>query len=320
MESIRENQGDGNPFLAYLAFTAPHDPLHVPEPWLSKYRGRYDEGYEALKARRAEGAAQAGVVRSGARLPGRHAITPAWDALSSEEQARQSRMMEVYAGMVDNMDHHLGRVLDFLDDIGELENTVIIFFSDNGPNPWDSEDYPGNRDGDFMDQFDNSLDNLGKPGSNVAYGSGWAQASAGPYNYFKMTVGEGGTRSPLIVAGPQVNSGGRINDTPVTAMDAMPTLLDIAGIKHPETFNGRRVKAMMGRSMKGVAAATAERVHPEDTLFGHQGFEEHPLSGEMLGGKFVRRGDWKALFVTRPYGPNTWQLFNLAALVHNSFS
>ncbi len=99
--------------------------------------------------------------------------------------------------MIDNLDYHFGRVMDFLDDIGELDNTIVIFLSDNGANPWYSEEYPGNADSEWFEGFDNSLDAIGQPNSAYAYGMGWASASAGPLNRFKMTVSEGGIRGDV---------------------------------------------------------------------------------------------------------------------------
>jgi arylsulfatase len=163
IESIRENRGDGKPFLAYLAFTAPHDPLHVPEPWLSKYRGSYNDGYEVLKAKRASAAKRMGLVSDTAQAPVRYRMVKAWDSLNKEQQALESRGMEVYAGMVNNMDYHFGRVVKFLKDIGEYEDTIVIFLSDNGTNPWNSEDYPGNRGSKWFAQFD----------KNSAIWAGW---------------------------------------------------------------------------------------------------------------------------------------------------
>jgi arylsulfatase len=187
IESIRENRGDGKPFLAYLAFTAPHDPIHVPEPWLSEYRCKYSSGYEALKAQRAAAAKQRGLVSDSTPMPERHHMVKAWDSLTKDRQALESRGMEVYAGLVSNMDYHFGRVVKFLKDIGEYDNTIVIFLSDNGPNPWYSEDYPGNRGSKWYAQFDNSSENLGHPMSHYAYGIGWGSAGAGPLDLFKMT-------------------------------------------------------------------------------------------------------------------------------------
>ena len=211
IESIRENHGDGKSFLAYLAFTVPHDPLHVPEPWLSKYRGRYDDGYEVLKAKRVANAKRMGLVSDNAKEPVRHRMLEAWTSLNKEQQALEIRAMEVYAGMVNNMDYHFGRVVKFLKDIGQYENTIVIFLSDNGPNPWYSEDYPGNRGSKWFAQFDNSIDNLGHPLSHYAYGMGWGSACAGPLDLFKMTVGEGGIRSPMLIAGLGVDGGRQVN-------------------------------------------------------------------------------------------------------------
>jgi len=306
IESIRENRGDGKPFLAYLAFTAPHDPLHVPEPWLSKYRGKYDDGYEVLKAQRATVAKQTGLVSDSAPMPERYHPelydwVTAWDSLTKEQQAIESRAMEVYAGMVNNMDYHFGRVVKFLKDIGEYENTLVIFLSDNGPNPWYSEDYPGNLGSKWYAQFDNSIDNLGRPMSHYAYGMGWASASAGPLDLFKMTVAEGGIRSPLIIAGPGVKSGLQV-DAFGYVWDIMPTILEFANIPHLEEYQGRQLERMRGKSLKGILTGSAKAVYDENEF----------IAGEMQNGKWVRQGNFKAVSVAPPYGTGIWHLYNLA--------
>jgi arylsulfatase len=300
IDAIRENRGAGRPFLAYLAFQAPHDPMQVPEPWLSKYRGRYDDGYEALKGQRAAAARQLKLVSEKAEVPGAHPMQRAWSSLSAEEKAIEGRGMEVYAGMVDNMDYHFGRVVKLLQDIGEYENTVILFFSDNGANPWTSEDYPGNRGSEWFAAFDNSIENIGHPGSNYAYGMGWAVAGAGPLDRFKMTVSEGGIRSPLLIAGPGVK-GGRTVTAFSYVTDIMPTILEVAGIKHPEEFRGRKVEPLRGRSLTGVLSGASAEVYGADEAIG----------GEMGNGKWMRRGDYKAVFVPKPYGTAAWHLYNV---------
>jgi arylsulfatase len=301
IESIRANQGDGKPFLAYLAFTTPHDPMHVPEPWLSMYRGKYDDGYEVLKAQRAVAAMKEGLIPDSAPMPERYEKVKAWDSLTKEEQAIGSRGMEVYAGMVNNMDYHYGRVVDFLKDIGEYDNTIVIFLSDNGPNPWYSEDYPGNRGSKWFAQFDNSVDNIGHPMSHYAYGMGFGSASAGPLDLFKMTVAEGGIRSPLLIAGPGVK-GDRQVDAFGYVWDIMPTVLELAGIPHPEKYQGRKLERMRGKSLTGLLSGSAKAVYSEDDLVG----------GEMQNGKWMRQGDFKAVSVAPPYGTGIWHLYNLA--------
>lgn len=301
IDAIRENRGDGKPFLAYLAFTAVHDPVHVPEPWLSKYRGMYGDGYEALKAARWEAAKKIGVVPENAKLAPRNPKIKPWSELSKDEQALEARGMEVYAGMLNAMDYHYGRVVDFLKDIGEYDNTVIIFLSDNGANPWYSTDYPEVREKGFMDKFDNSLENIGSPGSNHAYGIGYAAGSGGPLDKFKMTVGEGGIRVPLLISGPDIQ-GSRQSDAFGYVTDIMPTILELAGAAYPATHEGRNVEPMRGRSMVGLLDGSKEGIYAETDLVG----------GEMGGGKWMRQGDFKAVMVPPPYGTGGWQLFNVA--------
>jgi arylsulfatase len=300
MDAIRENRGDGKPFLGYLAFTAVHDPVQVPEPWLSKYEGNYDDGYEVLRSARWEAAKREGLVPQSAQLAARHPMVKPWDELSAEEQAVEVRGMEVYAGMLDAMDYHYGRVVDFLRDIGEYDNTVIIFLSDNGANPFYSDDYPGADSSDFQGLFDHDPENIGHPGSNYAYGIGFGAASSAPLDRFKLTVGEGGIRVPLLVSGPGIRAGHQ-SDAFAYVWDILPTVLDIAGLEYPTEFRGREVEMPRGRSMLALLNGTSESIYGEDEFLG----------GEMGGGKWMRQGEFKAVLIPKPYGHGVWQLFNV---------
>ena len=203
--------------------------------------------------------------------------------------------------MISNMDYHYGRVVEFLKDINEYDNTLVIFLSDNGPNPWVSEDYPGNRNSKWFAQFDNSIDNLGHPMSHYAYGMGFGSASAGPLDLFKMTVGEGGIRGPLLIAGPGIREGQR-SDAFTYVWDVMPTMLELTGMQHPEDYQGRKVERMRGKSLKSVLTGSSKSVYAKGDFIG----------GEMQNGKWMRQGDFKASSVAPPYGPGTWHLYNLA--------
>jgi arylsulfatase len=300
-DAIRANLGDGKPFLAYLAFTAVHDPLQVPEPWLSKYRGDYDDGYEALRAKRWQAAKGKGLVPQGAELAEPYAKIKPWGELSRQKRAIEARGMEVYAGMLDAMDYHYGRVVDLLRDTGEYDNTVIVFLSDNGANPYYSQDYGGAGQAEFEDQFDSSLENIGRPGSNYAYGIGFASSSSGPLDKYKWTASEGGIRVPLITAGPGIEGGLR-SDAFAYVWDIMPTLLEIAGVDYPAEFQGRQIDPMRGRSLLGLLGGSEESIYGDDEFVG----------GEMGDGKWMRQGDFKAVWVPEPYGPGEWQLFNVA--------
>ena len=302
MDMIRDNRDDGKPFFAYLAYTAVHDPIHVPEPWLSLYKGEYNDGFDALKKRRAEGAKRAEVFPASAKAAELHPAATAWDSFNGDEKAFQSKAMEIFAGMVSNMDYHIGRMINFLKDIDEFENTVIIFFSDNGSNPLRNQDYsPGETGEKFLSQFDNSINGLGGPSSHYAYGPGWGSASSGPLNYFKMTPGEGGIRSPLIILGPGVK-GQRQVDAFAYITDIMPTMLEMAKLKHPKKFREREVESMRGRSIAGVLSGDVNEVYSSN----------EPVGAEMGGGKWLRMGDYKAVQVPPPYGQGEWQLFNLS--------
>jgi arylsulfatase len=241
-----------------------------------------------------------GLIPENAPASALHPNTKPWDSLSSQEKALESRTMEAYAGMIENMDYHIGRVINFLKDIGQYENTVIIFTSDNGPNPWYAEEYPDNAGSAWMKQFDNSLDNIGRPGSFVGIGIGWACASAGPLDYFKLTVGEGGIRTPLIIAGPGVK-GARQVDSFAYVTDIMPTILELAKVEHPGNYRGRNVEPMRGRSLAGVTSGTRQDTYAKDAVIG----------GEMNNGKWLQQGDHKAVLVAKDFGPGTWKLYNL---------
>jgi arylsulfatase len=225
-----------------------------------------------------------------------------WGQLSDEERALEARGMEVYAGMLDAMDYHYGRVVEFLKDIGEYDNTIVIFLSDNGANPWYSHEYPEADSPEFQAQFDNSLENIGRPGSNHAYGIGFASGSGGPLDKFKMTVGEGGIRVPLIISGPGIKAGQQ-SDAFAYVWDIMPTVLEIAGVEYPEELQGRKVEPMRGRSMLGLLDGSKKAIYGEDEFIG----------GEMGDGKWMRQGKFKAARVPKPYGTGEWRLFNVVA-------
>jgi len=302
IDSIRENIDDGKPFLAYLAFTAPHDPLHVPEPWLSKYKGKYDDGYDELHKKRFNAAKKAGVVPESANMPKPHPKVKPWDTLADEEKALEARRMEVYAGMVDNIDYNVGRVIKFLKDTGQYDNTIIIFMSDNGANPWEMNEYPVPNQEEFLKQFDNSLENIGHPNSAIAYGIGWATAGDGPKYLFKMTVAEGGISSPLIISGPGIADNGRTIESFAYVTNIMPTILEMADSKHPKVYNGNKIHPLDDKSLLPVLTAKSDKIYSDEDV----------IAGEMLGGKWVRQGQYKAVMIAPPYGSNKWELYDIS--------
>lgn len=294
------------PFFAYLPFTAPHWPLQAPSDIVRRYRGKYDDGPGALRQRRLRRLVELGLFPAGV-VP--HPVVgdggPFWEELPSDQQKRSARMMEVYAAMVDRMDWNIGRVLDALAASGELDDTVVFFLSDNGAEGTVYEALPlyGPMIAERVrTRFDNSLDNLGSPTSCIWYGPHWAQAASAPLRLHKAFTAEGGIRVTALARWKGFARQGEVGTAFATAMDIMPTCLDLAGINHPDEWNGRKVERMRGRSLVPYLQGREAVVHrPGD-----------PTGFELFGRRAIRDGDWKALWLPPPYGPGTWQLYDLA--------
>mgnify|MGYP001806773048 CR=1 FL=1 len=286
------------PFFAYLTFTAPHWPLQVPDEDLDRYKGRYDDGYEALRQRRLARLRQLGLVPGDVRAhdpvlkPDRQ-----WDKLPADEKARQARAMEIYAAMVERMDRNVGRVIAHLKTTGQYDNTIILFTSDNGAEGTDLDRSENPEFKARVDAADNSLANYGKATSYIGYGPGWAQAATAPSWLYKGMTSEGGTRVAAFIRWPGSPRQG-ISNTYGNVMDVLPTLVEAAGGDwQGATHGGRSVRAVRGQSWKAYLTGAAERVHAPDEA----------IASELFGRRAVRQGDWKLVDLGKG-----WQLFNLA--------
>jgi arylsulfatase len=295
INNIEENRSDGKPFFGYLALQAPHDPFQLPEDWLDKYKGRYDQGYEATRAARIERMKKLGILPATATVFPRLPSVPAWADLSDEDRRQSARKMELYAAMVEHMDANIGKLTSYLKDKNLYDNTLIIFLSDNGAegNAWD-----------IGPPWDNSkIEDWGKKGTFVQYGAAWAQASAGPYRMFKGFLSEGGIRNPMIIAGQGVAGSGRISNAVTHIMDVPATILKAANVPHPKTFEGKEVAPMQGKSLQPILDKSREAVRaPSDWL-----------GWELFGNRAIQEGNWKLLWLCTPYGPGKWQLYDLKA-------
>jgi arylsulfatase len=303
IEFIEQDRAEGKPFFAYLAYTAPHWPLQAPKESIAKFKGRYDEGYEALYAERFAKQKKLGLVAADEEPLDAARFDPRWSTLTDEQKRFEARRMEIYAAMVSDMDAYIGEVVEYLKQIGEFDNTFIMYSSDNGAEP-------GRRDltepiADHVGkEYDHSLDNIGSATSYVMYGPNWASGGATPWNRHKFTAFQGGVRVPAFVHfAPQVAAGSR-SDATSTIMDVLPTLLELAGTSHPgTTWNGREVLEPQGASLLPVLYGKAAEVHAPDTLFGW----------EQSGHRAVRMGDWRLVWdQAAPEAERRWQLFNLA--------
>jgi arylsulfatase len=307
---IDANRGDGKPFFAYVAHQAPHDPYHLPRDWRNRHVGEYDRGWDAVRQERLKKQIELGIVPAGTQLAERMWFVPDPTLLAPATRAILGKKMELYAGMVENLDFHVGRLIDHLKKIGEYENTVFVVFGDNGAEGTDLFGMitgdPGSRDNLFAaTKWAQTHPNAwGDPGSYVAYGPMWAQASMTPFSQFKGWLGEGGIRNALVVSGPVVSRPkGSINGGVMHVADIMPTVLEIAGASYPKTLEGKELPALMGKSWGPVLAGKAESPRTD----------QDALAWELMGNRAVRQGDWKLRWLHKPYGTGDWELFNLAA-------
>jgi len=283
---IREHaQGPraNQPFFLYLAYTAPHWPLHAHDEDIARYRDRYLCGWDVLRQERYERLRAMGLIESRWRLSPRHPEAPAWDSLSPEQQAFEAEKMAVYAAQVDRMDQGVGRVLQTLDALGLEENTIVMFLSDNGG---------------CAERIERSADpraRTGTPNSFRSYGLPWANASNTPLRLFKQYVHEGGIATPLILRGPGVPRGAVCQEVG-HVIDLVPTCLDFAGVKEVAELDGHPLLPIEGRSLRPVLEGGRREGH-------------EAIGWEHQGHRAIRCGDWK---LVAAHG-EPWELYNLAA-------
>jgi arylsulfatase len=362
---IDQNKADGKPFFAYAAYTSPHWPLQVSEPWLSKYKGKYDAGYDAVRDARIARQKQLGIIpadftpyagapETTARSPatagfntagakfinanngmaqgyteyGAGKVNKKWSSLTALEKKAQARYMEIYAGMVDNLDHNIGLLIQHLKDIGEYDNTYIMFQSDNGAEGWpiDSGADPKLTDeANATEPVYSTLgtDNGAQAAKRLQYGLRWAEVSATPFRLTKGYAGEGSVSTPLIVRLPGQTTRLPNLSTLTHVTDNTATFLALAGVTLPTqaapaaidaatgvdrnrgkvVYNGRNVYPVTGKSLLPLLQDGATSVRTE------------PLGHESYGRAYLISADgkWKALWNEPPVGPldGHWELYDL---------
>ena len=307
---IDTNRGDGKPFFAYVAHQAPHDPYHLPREWRNRHVGEYDKGWDAVRQERLKRQIDLGITPAGTQLSERLWFLPDPIVLAPAARAMMGKKMELYAGMVENMDHHIGRLVDHLKKIGEYENTIFVVFGDNGAEGSDLfqmiSGSPGSRDFLYASiMWSQTHPNAwGDPKSYVGYGPTWAQVSMTPFSQYKGWVAEGGVRNALIISGPAVKRPkGSINHGLMHVADFMPTLLDAAGSSYPKTYKGQELPALIGKSWNKMLAGETDSPRTEKDY----------IAWEIFGNRALRQGDWKLRWQYKPFGKGEWELFNLAS-------
>lgn len=282
------------PFLLYAAFTAPHWPLHAHKEVIDKYRDRYREGWDKLREERFARMKEKGILPADAEMSPRDPEVPAWNDLTQQQREDRALRMAIYAAMIEELDANVGKILAQLRKMGQEENTLVLFFADNGGC---HEDWETRREDDPSKPHDH-------PDSFRAYGRGWANASNVPFRLHKHWVHEGGISSPLIAQWPaRIRDGGRISGELCHVMDILPTCLDLAGVEYPKTYKGNGITPVEGLSLRPTLEGGSRVGH--ETLF-----------WEHMGNKAVRKGPWKLVSVEK----GEWELYNIdkdRAELHN---
>ncbi len=311
IEFIDSNINDGAPFFAYLPFQAVHMPVQAPQEFIDRYMGVYDTGWAALREQRLKRAVALGIVPQSTATTMMN-TTKDWEQLSADQKRYEAKRMAVYAAMVEAMDFHIARLVAYLKQTGQYDNTIFIFASDNGSEATG----PANAQAAALrfalrqQGYSNDYDTLGLKGSFNSLSPSFASASASPLAYYKFHTGEGGMRVPLIIAGQPIAAKRHISHAFSFVTDITPTILELTGVTPPQVkhgklrYGGREVEAMIGRSLLPLIRGDVER-HYGDA-------DEDAVGYELAGHAALFLGDYKLVLNKPPVGDNQWHLYNIA--------
>lgn len=304
IEYIDLNKDDDQPFFVFAAYTSPHWPLQVDKKYWEKYKGLYNDGYEKLKERRLYSLKKNGIISKDATLPPNHESVLPWDSLSNDQKMKEARKMELYAGMVDNLDHNIGRLKNYLKEIGEYENTLFVFMSDNGA---------ANRDfinGDryevlskmLRENYNDDYNNMGNANSYISYGPQWAEAGSSPFRYYKDYATQGGINTTMIISGPNVDRKNEIHHGFTSILDLAPTFYDVANVTYPEAYKGNKIYPLKGNTLIPFVSGKANEIHDSEYVF----------AMEHYGHAMLRKGNWKITNFVRPFALENFALYDLS--------
>lgn len=306
---IDKTRDSDKPFFSYLAFQAVHIPVQAPREYTEKYINTYKGGWSKLKEDRQQAVKDLGLIRSDAPVKIMNS-TQDWDALTEEEQRFNSKRMAVYAGMIDAMDYNIGRLISYLKDSGEFDNTVIIFTSDNGPEP--SDPYIMSPLAPLAIEnllgYTNDYETLGERGSYNTIGASFASAASGPLGHYKFHSGEGGMRVPMIISGPLLDKSkqGTISHSRAFVKDLAPTILAIADTQHPGTeYQGKNIEPVTGKNLLPVITGAVETVYTDSDIIAY----------EIGGNAALIKGDYKIVLnrsaIIDSDNDSQWHLYNI---------
>ena len=305
IEFIDGSLHDGKPFFAYVPFQAVHIPVQAPKEYIDRYIGRYDGGWHELREERLSRAVSLGILPDSAEMV-RMSTTLSWSDLTAERQRYEAKRMAVYAGMIESMDAEIGRLLEYLKDKGQLDNTLFIFTSDNG-----AEGSGAQNPSDIATQrmiaslgYTSDYETLGQRGSFNSISPGFTSAAVSPLAYYKFYAGEGGLRVPLIISGEPLGNVVRQTNAFAWATDIAATILSMAGAASPGSrYGGRPVLPITGKDLMPLIEGRKKRVYGE----------EEPIGYELTGHAALFQGDYKLVRNLAPLGDGEWRLFDIVS-------
>ncbi|MBD3631052.1 arylsulfatase [Cyclobacterium sp.] len=304
IRKLGKGDRDEKPFFGYIAYTAPHWPLHALTADIEKYKGKYDRGWDKIREERKARMEAMGLIHPEWKLSVRDPNNLSWE--ETGDKAWWAACMEVYAAMVDRMDQGIGSIIQALEETGQLDNTLIFFLQDNGAchevltDNWPrSLHFPAfQRDGSPLLRGNDVTVMPGPESTYMSYSSEWANASNTPFRLYKHYIHEGGISTPLIAYWPEgIQQASRISGQLGHITDIMPTIVEVAGASYPEEYKGEKIKPMEGQSLVPV--------------FRNQTFDHHAIGWEHEGNRGFRDGKWKLVATNRPGAE--WELYNIEA-------
>ncbi|MFC5589353.1 arylsulfatase [Sporosarcina soli] len=297
------------PFFVTLNFGAQHQPIQVPEEYIQMYEGEYDEGWDSIRKKRFDKQIEIGILPKKAEFINRNPGVKAWNALTEEERKTYARFQEAYAGSITYTDEQIGRFMDHLRAVGELENTLIIVMSDDGASGLGGENGAINHTLTYnaipqsKEEVMQAYDLIGSEHVKAEFPSGWAQVSNTPFKMYKSTTFEGGLRAPLIVYHPSlIKDKGEIREQYVHVSDITPTVLDLLGVELPEKIKGIKQEPLTGESFK--QSLTNPKAEGKKTQY-----------YEHLGQRAIYHDGWKAIGIHQngeDYDKDVWELYHVA--------
>ncbi|MFQ6599944.1 arylsulfatase [Flavobacterium sp. C3NV] len=286
ISSLEKQRNQQKPFFLYVAYNAPHWPIQALPEDIAKYKGKYLEGWDKLRESRFKKLKEQGIIDKNWDLSNRFEKVPDWEKLSVEEKDKWDTRMAIYAAMIDRMDAGIGEILQKVKSLGEEDNTIVLFLSDNGGSA------------DDVKNWNYVIQKNGTPGSVASidsYESPWGNVSNTPFQLFKKNTHEGGIASPFIAYYPKHIKAGTVSNRVSHLIDIFPTFLEYAGFQYPDFFQGKKLTPLEGISLK-------------KEFEGQQSDAHEALFWEHEGSKAVRKGDWKAVAENN----QPWELYNLA--------